>query len=138
MCLSQTACPACMLSSGTEFSWSSTPLTEDVPNLLVLVWSQPVLASVFSFSMKKNEQPVGAGVNGIITVQLMQHIQQHLLVETLDCVVWHQEDLLLLLHACTSIYSNFYQTHSIRYDIREAYHPPNKCSYCISVCISPS
>ena len=41
------------------------------------------------------------GFNGI-AVHLLQRVQQHLLVETLDGVVCHQDILLLLLHVCTS------------------------------------
>ena len=67
--------------------------------------------------IQHEEQPVGAGVDDI-AVQLLQHVQQHLLVETLDGVVWHQDDLLPLLHVCTSNYLNFHQTDSLRYDIR--------------------
>ena len=54
--------------------------------------------------IQHEEQPVDAGVNDI-AVQLLQHVQQHILVKTLDGVVWHQDDLLLLLHVCTSSYT---------------------------------
>ena len=53
--------------------------------------------------IQHEEQPVGAGVNGI-AVQLLQHVQQHLLAKTLDGVVWHQDDLLLLLDVCMLSY----------------------------------
>ena len=38
--------------------------------------------------IQNEEQPVDAEVNGI-PVQLLQHIQQHLLVELNDGVAWH-------------------------------------------------